>query len=298
MACSAKKGMILVFAFILAVPVPAAMAVTLLSPNGGEILPTGSICKIDWEASAGEVTFELKYSTNAGKQWKGLAKGLSGSTYDWVVPFSKTNFKDCLVKVISYNASRKKVDEDVSDQAFAIDAVRVTAPASGETLVPGNIHRITWNTHGTPSPVGQVLLKYSVDNGKKWAKLDLVLGNPGFYDWEVPWPGKPLYDCKVMVELKDGKGKKLVQDDSDGVFSIGWTPETFSDAVTADFGEDAAFDALVLATDKGYSLPQIVDAYAGGRLGADGVILDDSGKIETPDNRLQTSLGPLALPRT
>ena len=284
MVPSVKKSMILVFVFALAAPAPAAMAVTLLSPNGDEILATGSTYEVEWQASAGEATFELKYSTKGGKQWKKISRGISGTSYDWTVPLLKANSNDCRLLIIGYSASGKKVSEDMSDESFAIEVAGITSPAAGETLAPGSIHAITWVAHGTPSPVGQVLLKYSIDNGKKWIKLSSVSGNPGSYDWEVPWLGEPLYECKVMVELRDEKGKKLGQGVSDDVFSIGWTAETFSEAITAEFGEDGAFDALALATDKGYSLPQIVAAATTGRIGADGVIMGDSGKAEKPDN--------------
>jgi hypothetical protein len=259
-------------------PTSSTQAVTVLNPTGGEILSAGLPLEVRWEPSGEEVTFEVKYSIDGGKKWKKIAKGVSGTSYMWTVPILKANYNDCRIMVIGYNDSKKKVSEDTSDVSFTIDVVRVTSPVNEDELTSGNIHTITWTTTPGLTSVGQVLLKYSLSNGKKWTTIGTVSGNPGFYEWDVPWLGESFTDCKVMVEVRDEKGKKVGQYSSEGVFSLGFTPESYSDQIVADLGEDPGFDAVALGIDKGYSLAQIMGASVNNRLGLDGVITDASGK--------------------
>jgi hypothetical protein len=262
----------------------AAMAVTLLYPNGNESLDSGMSATVRWQTSPGEVSHELKYSTNGGKQWKKIAKGLAGDSYSWPVPLLKTNARDCRILVIAYDASRKKVSEDRSDESFAIDVVGVTSPAPQDTLTPGATHTITWTTTPALSSVGQVLLKYSLSMGKKWTPIAAVEGNPGSYDWKVPWMGAAFSDCKVMVELKSEKGKTIAQGVNDEAIFIGYTPEACSGQLVNRFGEDDGFDAIVLAFDRGYSLPQILEAIVNDRIATDGIITDASGIVKKPED--------------
>jgi hypothetical protein len=279
-----RKIFLLALMVMAGCPALPAMAVTLLNPNGKEILNGGATFNVQWQGGVGEVTYELKYSTNGGKQWKKIIKGIVGTSYDWTVPLLKTNFKDCRVLVSAYNASRKKISEDRSDESFAIDVVSVTSPAVDETLTPGSIQTITWTTTPALSSVGQVLLKYSTTNGKKWTSIGTASGNPGLYDWKVPWLGGAFLECKVMVELKSEKGKTIAQGVNDNELPMGYTPEAYSDQMTEKHGEDSAFDAVALAIDKGYSLPQIFDASVNDRLAADGVITGPSGETLKPPN--------------
>ena len=46
------------------------MMVTLLAPNGGEIIPSGSVYTIEWEAAEEVKTFKLKYSMDNGATWE------------------------------------------------------------------------------------------------------------------------------------------------------------------------------------------------------------------------------------
>jgi hypothetical protein len=197
------------------------LSMWLVNPNGGETIPSGSSYTIAWDGPAQAEKFKLQYSLNNGKDWKTIQKGIVGKSYDWQVPKLKKNINRCLVKVTGYNASGGKVGVDKSDAPFNIEVVTITAPNGGETLTSGNTYNIKWDTYETKKPVLKILLKYTLNGGKKWLTIGTIKGNnPGTYLWTVPTVLEAKDKCKVMVQLKDKKGKSIGADASDGYFGI------------------------------------------------------------------------------
>jgi len=200
--------------------IPDLVAITLIEPNGGEVVPSGSTYAVQWLAPLEMASFKLKYSTNNGKKWIPIDSGITDRSYDWTVPTPPKNKTKCLVKVIGYDASDKKVGADKSDSTFTIEGLRVTSPNGGETLTGGGLHTITWQTNGTKKPVEKVVLKYTKNGGTKWKKIDTLTENTGSYDWTVPDVPKTKSKCLVKVLLKDANGKTVGSDMSDGYFTI------------------------------------------------------------------------------
>jgi hypothetical protein len=98
--------------------------VELLSPNGGEVLESGNVHRIQWEMIEPKypvtATVRLYYSTDGGANW-GLITTLGGSfvrSYDWI-PLVQVTKTKCKVKVaISYSTGTTAAD--VSDGYFTI----------------------------------------------------------------------------------------------------------------------------------------------------------------------------------
>ena len=61
-------------------------AVALLSPSGGEVIPSDSTYIIEWVAPSQAETFKLMHSTDHGTTWKVIEEGLTGTSYCWQVP--------------------------------------------------------------------------------------------------------------------------------------------------------------------------------------------------------------------
>ena len=99
---------------------PVWYVVTLFKPNGGEIITSGSLYTIQWRAPSNAVKFKLLYSTNNGKKWETISRGVTGSSYVWRVPLTMKDMSKCLVKVIGYDSIGNKVNEDTSDATFTI----------------------------------------------------------------------------------------------------------------------------------------------------------------------------------
>jgi hypothetical protein len=98
--------------------------VTLIKPNGGESISSGSQYTIQWKAPSNAVRFKLLYSTNGGKRWETIERRVRGSSYVWRVPKTKNDLSQCLVKVVGFDSSRNKVGEDISDATFTIKGQR------------------------------------------------------------------------------------------------------------------------------------------------------------------------------
>jgi hypothetical protein len=192
--------------------------ITVLVPNGGDVLPSGGSYAICWQAPASIVKFDLMYSIDNGSNWN-LIKTVTGlSCISWSVPVVSQNEKDCLVKVVGYDAGGAMITEDTSDKPFTIEAVRVTSPNGGETLKSGKKWTIKWQTNQTISPVAKAVLKYTT-NGTAWNPIKTLTGNPGNYTWTVPAVSSTK--CKVKVILKDAGGTKVGTDISNKNFAIG-----------------------------------------------------------------------------
>ena len=189
----------------------------MLFPNGGEVIPSGSTYAVRWNASNAS-KFDVKYSLNNGSTWVAVANKVTGTSYNWTVPKPLNNKKNCLMKVIAYDAYGNFLDEDTSDSTFTIEVVKVTSPNGGESWKVYSIHPITWTTNGTKRPIAKVKLFYTKDGGATWNLIRTLIGNPGSYNWNVPAAASA--NCKVKVVLKDANLVTVGSDVSDGFFTI------------------------------------------------------------------------------
>ncbi len=111
------------FELFITVIEPATLS--LLQPNGGEVLTAGSTCTISW-ASTGSVGNVLpEYSIDNGATWAPVNASDTGQagSYDWQVPAVDSN--QCLVRVSDANNPTLC---DTSDSLFAIAPAMVAVP--------------------------------------------------------------------------------------------------------------------------------------------------------------------------
>ncbi|MBK9338654.1 MAG: S8 family serine peptidase [Lewinellaceae bacterium] len=66
---------------------------------------------------------------------------------------------------------------------FYDDGLKLTYPAGGEGLVPGEVCRIHWDAFGNTD---NFTLQYSPDNGALWAQIGTATGEKRMFDWTVP----------------------------------------------------------------------------------------------------------------
>lgn len=66
---------------------------------------------------------------------------------------------------------------------FLTDDIKITYPAAGEALAPGEVVRLQWDAHGTAPGF---TLRYSTDNAKTWTPINIVSGDKRFYNWMAP----------------------------------------------------------------------------------------------------------------
>jgi hypothetical protein len=197
----------------------AIEVIRLISPNGGEVLASGSNYLMDWEAS-GVTNFSLQYSINGGVTWNQIANSISETSYNWRVAAPAGNMTRCSVKVNAFDKSGLQLGTDRSDKLFSIEVVRLISPNGGEIVKSGTTSAITWQTNETARPVGDVKLYYSTNGGVTWKLINTLGGNPGSYFWTVPSVSKAMNRCRIKLELKDGAAKTIGTDSSDGYFTI------------------------------------------------------------------------------
>ena len=193
-------------------------SVNVISPNGGEVIPSGSTANIQWFASPDTVKVDLQYSIDNGITWANIATNMTGTSYNWGAPVPKNNRKRCLLKVRGYNASGIETGEDRSDSTFIIAVVEVMSPNGGENLKTGSIYTIRWATNVTNAPIANVRLLVTEDGGSTWNLIDTLTGNPGSYDWTVP--NVSSNNCRVKIILRDASSRIVGSDLSNGYFTI------------------------------------------------------------------------------
>ncbi len=96
--------------------------IQVFSPNGGEIIASGSPCPIEWYADSRAEEFDLLYSVNKGKSWLPIAT-LTGSfrSYEWTVPQVVKRKTKCKVRVVLKGAGGVTVARDGSDAYFTVN---------------------------------------------------------------------------------------------------------------------------------------------------------------------------------
>ncbi|HBH61006.1 MAG TPA: hypothetical protein DDX85_04540 [Nitrospiraceae bacterium] len=196
-------------------PMPTLSLMTL---NRGESIGAGSVYPITW-AATGAVSFKIKYSMDGGLTWKKIDKVGNVATYDWQVPAVRKNKKNCLIKIIGYDAMGKRVVKQQSSAPFTIETIRLTAPNGGESLGTNLPYNISWETR-TAVPVSRVKIFLNVDgSGVTWHPIAEVNGNPGSYRW-TPDVVKTKNTCLLKIVAYDENGRQVGRDMSDDYFVI------------------------------------------------------------------------------
>jgi len=95
-------------------------SVTVLFPNGGEVIPADSQQTVQWNADPGIETFDIHFSKNNGLTWILIARGVTGTSILWDVPAQAQTWTQCRVRVVGFNAVGVESGRDKSDHNFTI----------------------------------------------------------------------------------------------------------------------------------------------------------------------------------
>jgi len=210
-------------------------AVTLLSPNGGNTIPTGSGFPIEWEAAPGADTFNLKYSLNNGLTWVPLQEDLpgangadsefsltgsfTGTSVAWSVPLLRENRNKCLIRITAKDGANNRLGSDRSDTPFTIEVLSLTSPSRGTICTSGQLCTITWEKAPAVDAQNGKLF-YSVDGGVTWRLItNTISGSDTSCAW-IPTVKATKNNCKVKLIYKDSTGKNVGTATSRGKFSI------------------------------------------------------------------------------
>ncbi|WMX12733.1 T9SS type A sorting domain-containing protein [Aureispira sp. CCB-E] len=209
-----KLWSIFIVCFILST-VSSAQTITIVDPNGGEVLHTCQQYTISWNTS-GTLSdyYDIDYSLDGGTIWASVTTNYlsTNGLFTWTVPPVQSS--TCLIRV---KDAQSGGIVDQSDAFFTINTpVTVLAPNGGETLKGGDVHTITWNAIGTSNTYD---LYYSTNGGATWSTIvvNYATGS-ATYNWTVP--NIPSSNC--LVRVRDHVTTCML-DESDAPFTI--TPD-------------------------------------------------------------------------
>ena len=202
---------------------PIIKAVTLIQPNFGGIMQTGTNYEISWSSDGISSVYDLFYTTN-GTTYTNIVTGYNTSTnkYTWLVPDIPSS--NCRI-VIRDNINTCK--RDTSDLAFIISTlpapITLTKPNGIEDTVSACAnYNITWTE---PSPAGTYNIDYSLNSGSTWVNIvSNYATNSGSYSWAVP-PG--IASNTVLMGIRAG-GNWAIFDLSNSFFVIKQPVYTFT----------------------------------------------------------------------
>jgi hypothetical protein len=207
----------------------AFSAVRVITPNGGESVPSGKFYTVRWGAPANAVKFRLRYSLDGGTTWRLIGNNLTGNSHNWAVPTVRGNKTNVKVQVTGYRANGTVVGSDASNARFSIDVVTVTSPAVGQSWSSGVGQvavPVTWVSNAGAGVVKTIVIQYSKNNGTTWLPVTTLDNAGGLYDtggtfnWQIePTVPSNRPNSFVRVTLKDAVGNVFASDRS-GKFTI------------------------------------------------------------------------------
>ena len=195
--------------------------VTLLSPNGGEVV-NGSVV-INWIASVDSfghsVNYSLSYSPDAGETWYLIVNDLQATQFNWDTSTIPEGIS-YLVRVKAY-CNESLVVEDESDDTFTIQGHSLTTPfiiaPNGGEIIDG-MFLISWTT-SIDSWEHEVnyTISYSYDGGSTWYEIASDFEGT-FISWDTTeLPEGTLYLIKITAYCESGL---YTEDFSDDYFEI------------------------------------------------------------------------------
>ncbi len=206
------KKFISLFIVLLSFITLRAQTITIVQPNGGEILYPCESYLITWTQSGGLSNyFNIDYSLDGGTIWASVTTNYlsTNGQYSWTVP----NVESTTVRIRITDANTPSIF-DISDQVFSINTpIELISPNGGEVWIGGSMQQITWSAPGTTD---NFRISYSRNNGISWTTIASNYNTTsGVYNWSVP--NTPSTSCLVRVEDYNQTCKA---DISDQVFTI------------------------------------------------------------------------------
>jgi len=186
-------------------------ALTLVSPNGGELWTGGSPKNISWTSTGVVSSVSLDYTVDNGSHWVNIVGTTpNDGSYLWLLPDIQSNSVRVRVADVTGTAT-----PDESDLPFTIigTSFTVLSPNGGEFWAGGDVQTIRWASTGV---VAEVKLEYSLDAGSSWTDIISRTPNDGSFDWLLP----TSESSQACVRVSDADDSQPA-DVSDGLFTIG-----------------------------------------------------------------------------
>ena len=206
---------------------PAA-SITLISPNGNELIRAGQAYNITWLV-VGIDNVKIEYTTNSSSslvEWKTIVSNTPAAAGSYAFGFPQPS-TDCKVRISEAVSGSPTATSAGTFTVLPKTSLRVTFPNGGESWIQGEKYQIQWSSVN----IAKVKIEYTLNEGTGWTTIGEDLDNTGFFDWTVPttlnlptttggFIGSEL--CKVRVSEYDAANPTIAgaSDESDSTFSI------------------------------------------------------------------------------
>ncbi len=195
---------------------------TLLSPNGGEVLISGSTYAVSWTADPNANNYRLRY-LDAENNPHVIANLGNVTSYQWTIPALTATEPGVRARIAAYNDA-SLINVDVSDSEFTLSSVDLAPgtllfPNNGEALTQGSTYKIYW----TPVTSAENYRLYYFDSDNTAHFITVVPGATSF-EWTVPLDASAEAGKRFRVTAFDAANNRVGVDWSDLTFSIVVTP--------------------------------------------------------------------------
>ncbi|MBL7109513.1 MAG: hypothetical protein ISS11_04645 [Candidatus Marinimicrobia bacterium] len=178
--------------------VPITPEITIIFPNGSELLEADNIYTIKWDAQNLESKMlRIYYSINAGTSWERISFGSEiFGQFEWMTPTIDSDH--CLIKI---EDSRNKNINAISENQFAITTkpqIDIVNEIRGNVFETGDSFTINWKTYNLKN--SSVNLYFTLDEGKTWNPIEFGISDVNSYLWYIPEVDETKYASKIKIE--------------------------------------------------------------------------------------------------
>jgi surface antigen len=185
------------------------VSITVISPNGGEKWPMGSIQTIRWSSTGVTGNVRIDLSRNGGSSWETIIPYTANDGSEaWIVTGPATT--QARIRVVSLS---DPTIFDMSDGNFTISSgtpsIRVISPNGGEVWRVGSTQTITWTSSNLNS-AGWIYIYYWYNNN--WRRIaGPLLPTTTSFRWTIPntpttswvWVGNLVNNAWEAFDLSD-----------------------------------------------------------------------------------------------
>ena len=187
-------------------PTETLVNLTIVSPQGGEVLKSGDVFKIEWQSNTSS-NVSILYTTG-GTQWDTISSSYpnTGSFYWSPIPSKTSN--NCKIKITTKDNQPVSKESNIFsiEKDSTIQKISLISPSNGEILFVDSSYTIKWTSSG----IQALKIELSIDNGLNWNTISATTpADTGQFKW-TKIPNFVSNTCKL----------KLTDVSADSIFAI------------------------------------------------------------------------------
>ncbi len=220
---------------------PIVDTITVISPNGGEVIPRASLQTVTW-SSTGKIGSKVKITARKGNTVGVVATSTpNDGAHEWLVPLNFIKGNNLILEITSIEyptiQDRSAGMFSVVDNEPLVGTISVLSPNGGESILRGASYPIRWSNTGYIGGAVKIYLR----QGTTGSNISSSTANDGYFDWVPTNPVSTNYTLEISAVLAPA-----IIDASDAPFTITNTLTSGSITVDAPNGGEAFVQGSVL----------------------------------------------------